>query len=283
MSEDIGEVSWNPLLEKYFSDTGEKAHCLGWLHKRSEELYSRRKTFIDLPVIIGSGVIAFLNAGSSTLWSDPAVSSVALGVGSLLVGTLNTLGTYYGWAKRAEQHRISALQYARLYRFLNVEMTLPRAERMTPRELLKMTKDGIDRLAEISPLIPPNVIADFRRRFDREKEIAKPEEANGLERIVVFPESELLEQNGYRLRLDPPPSSPLPVPPPLPLRKGVSVAGGNQPASVRLDYEQSLGQETAESQPSHPSGLSGEATSSLEPSAKGSAPPNRRQSVSRAP
>lgn len=174
------------MLEEYFASTGEKAHCLSWCHKQSEAMYSKRKTWIDLPVIVISGVTGFLSAGSTTMFSDPATSSVALGVASLFVSVLNTAGSYYGWAKRSEGHRISAIHYARLYRFISVELSLPRDERMDPSNFLKYVKDQYDRLQEISPLLPPEVIADFQKKFANEKEISKPEEANGLEKITVF-------------------------------------------------------------------------------------------------
>lgn len=180
------KIHWTVKLEEYFSSTGEKAHCLSWIHKQSETMYTNRRTWIDLPVIIGSGVIAFLNAGSQSLFEDPRVSSVALGVGSLAVGILNTMGTYFGWAKRAEGHRISAIHYSKLYRFITVELSLPREERMDPHDFLKYVKDQYDRLQEISPIIPTNVIAAFQKNFAKETEISKPEEANGLEKITVY-------------------------------------------------------------------------------------------------
>ena len=179
-------IHWTEMLEEYFASTGEKAHCLSWCHKQSEAMYSKRKTWIDLPVIVISGVTGFLSAGSTTMFSDPATSSVALGVASLFVSVLNTAGSYYGWAKRSEGHRISAIHYARLYRFISVELSLPRDERMEPSDFLKYVKDQYDRLQEISPLLPPEVIVDFQKKFANEKEISKPEEANGLEKITVF-------------------------------------------------------------------------------------------------
>ena len=126
MGETAVNIHWTVKLEEYFASTGEKAHCLSWVHKQSEAMYSNRKTWIDLPVIVGSGVIAFLNAGSQSLFDDARLSSVALGVGSLAVGILNTMGTYFGWAKRAEGHRISSIHYSKLYRFITVELSLPR-------------------------------------------------------------------------------------------------------------------------------------------------------------
>ena len=180
------KIHWTERLEEYFVATGEKANCLAWVHKKSEELYSVRKTFIDLPVIVGSGVIAFLNAGSQSMFEDARISSIALGVGSLVVGILNTMGTYFGWSKRAEGHRISSINYAKLYRFIAVELALPRDERMTPNDFLKVVKDTYDRLAEISPMIPPSVIHKFQSRFKKLTDIAKPEEANGLHKIQVY-------------------------------------------------------------------------------------------------
>jgi hypothetical protein len=179
-------ISWTNRLEEYFASTGEKASGLAWVHKRAEAIYSNRRTYIDLPVIIGSGVIAFLNAGSSSLFEDPKISSVALGVGSLFMGILNSFGTYFGWSKRAEGHRISAIHYAKLYRFITVELSLPRAERMSPHDLLKYVKDQYDRLAEISPMVPEIVIHEFQRKFKNQKDISKPEEANGLHKIDIY-------------------------------------------------------------------------------------------------
>jgi hypothetical protein len=179
-------ISWTVQLEEYFASTGEKANGLAWVHKRSEAIYSTRRTYIDLPVIIGSGVIAFLNAGSSSLFDDPKISSVALGVGSLFLGILNSFGTYFGWSKRAEGHRISAIHYAKLYRFISVELRLPRSERMIPHDLLKYVKDQYDRLAEISPMVPEVVIREFQYKFRHQKDISKPEEANGLHKIDIY-------------------------------------------------------------------------------------------------
>jgi hypothetical protein len=199
MAEGNVNIHWTVKLEEYFASTGEKAHCLSWVHKQSEAMYSNRRTWIDLPVIIGSGVIAFLNAGSSSMFEDGRVASVALGVGSLFVGVLNTMGTYFGWAKRAEGHRISSIHYSKLYRFITVELSLPREERMNPHDFLKYVKDQYDRLQEISPMVPQKVIHEFQKKFKHETEISKPEEANGLEKITIYRRADEEEQEAAAL------------------------------------------------------------------------------------
>jgi hypothetical protein len=214
-------VSWTERLEEYFASSAEKAHCLSLLHKQSEALYSGRKTFIELPVIVGSAVIGFLNAGSTTMFQDPKIASVALGVGSLVVSVLQTINTYFSWSKRAEGHRIASIQYSRLYRFLSIEMSLPRGERLPPSDLLKQTKDTYDRLQEISPLLPALILGEFRKRFDKETEISKPEEANGLERVIVYQENPMRLRRQESLGL---PTSPAPSSDALPSSSGLGIA-----------------------------------------------------------
>lgn len=185
MSE-IGEISWNSNLEAYFVSSGERANGLAILHKDAEALYSYRRTFLELPVIVGSALIGFLNAGSMSMFEDPKTSSVALGVGSLLVSVLQTVNTYFNWSKRAEGHRLASIQYAKLYRFLSIEMSLPRDERMNASDLLKQVKETYDRLQEVSPLLPQEVLSSFKKKTEKYTEISKPSEINGLDKIMLY-------------------------------------------------------------------------------------------------
>lgn len=191
MSDEIIDKSihWNERLEEYFASTGEKAHCLSWCHKRAEERYSASSIWIDLPVIVLGVLNGATSIGSKSLFGDSDYASIGIGAVALITSILNTIGSYFAWSRRAEAHKISALQYAKLYRFLSIEMSLPRDERMTPKELLKYVKEQYDRLSEISPLIPPQVIATFKEQFNSITDISKPEETNGLEAIYIFKET----------------------------------------------------------------------------------------------
>jgi hypothetical protein len=189
-SEALSEVTWNERLEEYFVEQGEQAHGLSLLHKQAEALYSYRKTFIEIPVIVISSVTGFLSVGSTSMFAGQEMaSSISLGILSLLVSVFQTVGTYFGWARRAEGHRLSSIQYARLHRFLKIEMSLPRDQRQTPGELLKYVRDATDRLQEISPLVPQLVIASYKSAYGKITDISHPPETNGLEKIEVFIEN----------------------------------------------------------------------------------------------
>lgn len=189
MSVEINDsITWNRRLELYFADTGEKAHCLSWIHRKSEEYYSRKSVWIDLPVIIFGTLNGAVSVGSKSLFGENPLAPVGVGIISLFTAILSTIGSYFAFSRKAEGHRISALSYGKLYRFLSIEMALPREERMRASDLLKFVKNEYDRLTEISPLIPPLIVKEFKDKFSQPQydDISKPEDTNGLHAIEIY-------------------------------------------------------------------------------------------------
>ena len=182
------DIKWSSEIEMYFKDIGEKSYCYSILHKKSEQKYTKLTTMIDIPVIVLSSVLGTLSIGNSNLFGDNEEdASIYIGVGSIFVSVLNTIGTYFSFSKRAENHRLCALNYNKLYRFLNIEMSLKRDERIHPKDLLKITREQYERLMNDSPLIPVDIINNFKKKYSVKKyeDINKPSECNGLERIVI--------------------------------------------------------------------------------------------------
>lgn len=219
MSEDgLQEVHWTPLIEKYFAATAERAHGYSMLHRRCEAIYSRLDSAISLPCIILSTLNGATSIGSQSLFGTSSVSSYAIGLTALLTAILQVVGTYFAWQKRSAMHRVSSLQYGRLFRHLCVQMGLPRGERTPPQELLRQTKDAYDRLAETSPLIPANELQRYRGMTADPlyKNVAKVEESNGLIACVVYAEGKDKDihapnspvEGGLRAPVPPPPLRP---------------------------------------------------------------------------
>lgn len=179
-------VSWTPTLEKFFSDVGERAECLGLLHTNAEKLFSGRVQWLDLPIVIGGALNGFFQLSSEKLFgSDPNIP-VYTGLVSLLVSILSTINSYYSFSRLSESHKICALQYQKLYRFIVIQLQLPRGERMAPADLLRQVRDTYDRLQDISPIIPKKLVEEFRKTFKNLKDVSFPPEANNLEPIVVY-------------------------------------------------------------------------------------------------
>ena len=188
MDDSLGVVSWNSQLEKIISDEGERCLCYSWLHDRSEKRYSRLHTAITLPSIVMATLAGSASIGTNSLFTKTEIANVIIGIITLSVGLLTTVSNYFSWAKRSESHRIADITYKKVYKFILIELSLPRTERMVAKDMLKTVRDETQRLEETSPQIPDTVIREFKKRFaDSTPEVTKPEITNGLDPIYVYP------------------------------------------------------------------------------------------------
>ena len=183
--EDKREISYNPALESLIAAEAERCAGLSIMHTKAETYFSIRNTMVALPTIVLSTLVGFLSGSSSSIFTEATIASLGIGGVSLFTGVLSTIGTFFSFAKRAEGHRIAGIQYSKIARSLTIELTLPRAERVSAADLLKMTRDAIERQLETSPPVPDSIIADFKARFKDNSEIAIPDIANGVHKVVV--------------------------------------------------------------------------------------------------
>lgn len=188
-------IEWTKTLEKYLKQVGEHSLCLSVLHKKCEAKFSRKARNIDLPVIVLSTLCGSLTLSAKSLFGDMEDTALkGVGALSLCSGILSTIQAYFGYSRRAENHKNSFLEYSKLYRFIKVELGLPRKSRIRPRDLLKIINDSFNRLIELSPLVPLDIIALFKKSY-KSSTIDKPPELNGLDEIEIYASSDIEEEN----------------------------------------------------------------------------------------
>jgi hypothetical protein len=181
-------ISWNSQLERIISDEGERSLCFSWLHTHSEKYYTKMNTYLTLPVIVLSTIAGAGSIGTQSLFNNSQIANIVIGGISLSVATLNTIGGYFGWAKRSEAHRIAAASYNKIYRFILIELALPRSERIAAKDMLKIVREQCDRMGETSPQLPDKIIQRFKDKFEKSTpDVKKPEITNGLDGIQVHP------------------------------------------------------------------------------------------------
>jgi hypothetical protein len=179
------DITYNPALELLIAAEAERCAGLSWMHGKAEGYYSVRNTAVTLPTIVLSTLVGFLSGSSSSIFTEATMASIGIGSVSLFTGVLSTIGTFFSFAKRAEGHRIAAIQYSKIARSLTIELTLPRAERILASDLLKITRDAIERQLETSPPVPEAIISQFKKRFDGSDGVAIPDIANGVHKVTV--------------------------------------------------------------------------------------------------
>jgi hypothetical protein len=187
----LKDLTYNSHLEHLISSEAEKALVLFWLHDQAEKRFSKFSTCITIPVIVLSTLAGTASIGSQTLFGGGPAASIGIGVISISVGIMNTVSSYFGWAKRAEGHRISAVNYSKLHRWISIELALPRDQRVPAKHFLKDIRSQIDRFNETSPSIPPEVIDLFSVKMKNIKDdVAIPEVCNNIKAVDVYPEEE---------------------------------------------------------------------------------------------
>jgi hypothetical protein len=172
-------VEWGIGIEEVLRKEGEEAESLFWAHNRASVRASLNNDIINIPSIILQTVTGFLSA------TGGLVPPLALGAFSVFTGVLSTLLSYYKFSARAEAHRMSAQLYMKIYKKIEIELSLPPEQRVQANKLLEEVRDKLARVAEIAPDVPETVIAEYKVKF-KDGEAKKPIIMNGLDRIKVY-------------------------------------------------------------------------------------------------
>lgn len=181
------DLCYNRHLEEVIASEAEKALVLRWLHDQSEKRYALLNTYIAIPVIVISTLAGTASIGQESLFGTGDVAPIVIGLMSLSVSVLNVVSNFFSWAKRAEGHRISSINYGKLHRWISIELSLPRTQRVPAKHFLKEIREQIDRLNETSPPIPQVVIDSFRSRLKGIKDdVSLPEICNEIKAVEVY-------------------------------------------------------------------------------------------------
>lgn len=188
--DDDRHIHWSVQLEDLIAQEGEKCRGLAWIHQHAEQEAGKKNNYIMLPVIVLSTLSGTASVGSSALFGtdNSGISSIVIGLVSISVGILNTVNSYFAYAKKSEAHRIAYLHYSKLFTWVSVELSLPRNERMDAEEMLKQLRGEMERLAETTPSPPQHILDQFSKQFKDYKDVSKPAETNGLAKINIFRE-----------------------------------------------------------------------------------------------
>lgn len=172
-------IEWNPGLEEVLRKEGEEGANFFWLHNRASVQATWNNDIINIPSIILQTVTGFLSA------TGGLVPPLVLGSISVFTGVLSTLLSYYKFSARAEAHRMCAQLYLKIYKKIEIELSLPQEQRMPAEKLLEEIREKMARVGEVAPDIPESVLKEYKIKF-KDGETKKPIIANGIDKIVVF-------------------------------------------------------------------------------------------------
>jgi len=178
------KLHWSDQLEVLLSQEGEKCLSYNWLHREAQKKYDFHNQILTIPSIILGTVNGSISVGSNAIFGTWSGASIIIGFVGILSAILNTLNSFFNNAKRAESHRISALSYEKINRLIMIELALCRNERLPPDQLINSIKSDFDKLNDIAPIIPDDLILKYKSLY-KETDISKPSICNGLDKILI--------------------------------------------------------------------------------------------------
>ena len=153
------DYAWKNEQETILKKWADKALCFKLMHERAYKRFWCLNAWFNIPVIIISTLTGTGNFASTSINSPNFI--FALGALNISAGILATVATYTGVAQKLEAHRFSSTHWDKFSRKLQIELAKSRTDRVKAKEFIKQAAEDYDRLIEMSPILPNDIIRWF--------------------------------------------------------------------------------------------------------------------------
>jgi hypothetical protein len=176
----MNNISYSEDFELLLKQEAEKAEAMSILHSKSYEKYNTYSVSINVPVIIFSTIVGFLSPINLGFPNQ----TMLLGGISILIAILKTVDSYFDFTKRCETHRITSLNYGKISKLIQLQLSLEKECRINANDIYTIINSDLQNIREAEPLISEDVIKSFNIKYKDEK-TAKPACTNGLTDIKI--------------------------------------------------------------------------------------------------
>ena len=184
------DIDWTTDHEDILIEWADKAMCFRWLHSRAHALYSKLNYNYTIPVIVISTLTGTANFAQNRVPLEyQGYFVMVVGGFNILAGIITTIQQFLKITQLNESHRVSGIAWDKFYRNIKIELTRHPDERINVNQMLKMCKEEFDRMMETSPVIPDEIIAEFKKTIKNSidyEDIIKPEICDKLISTETF-------------------------------------------------------------------------------------------------
>jgi hypothetical protein len=185
----MSKIFYTDDFELILKEEAEKAESMSILHSKANAKFQQFSVGLNIPVIVLSGSVGFLNA--INLFPD---QNIFLGAISIFIGLIKTIDSYFDYTKRCETHRMVSLAYYKISKFIQLQLSLKRECRIEASDLYKLIVNDIQNIKDSEPLIPLDIIKDFNKQY-KDENTKKPNMCNGLTDIHINKSPRVLNIN----------------------------------------------------------------------------------------
>ena len=180
--------SWKKEQEHILKKWADKALCFKIMHERANKKYWCLNAWFNIPIIIISTITGTGNFATGSMGNNTEIMIFVLGGFNIFGAILATIATYTGIAQKLEAHRFSSISWDKYARKIQIELSKSREDRVKAKNFIKQYAEEYDRLIEISPILPNDIIRWFKNLVDTGQfEESMPECAHFIYDCICFP------------------------------------------------------------------------------------------------
>jgi hypothetical protein len=156
------DYEWRDDQERMLKKWADKALCFKMMHERANKRYWCLNAWFNIPVIVISTITGTGNFASGSFGEGTNQTFIfALGALNIFAGILATIASYTSVAQKLEAHRFSTISWDKYARKLQIELSKSRKDRAKAKDYIKQAAEDYDRLIEMSPILPNDIIRWF--------------------------------------------------------------------------------------------------------------------------
>jgi hypothetical protein len=179
MNNNTNKISYSDDFEILLKDEAEKAEAMSLLHNKAYHRFNKFSVAVNIPVIILSSFVGFLSP--LNMFQNQAIM---LGCLSIFIAIIKTTDNYFDFTKRCETHRMTALNYIKISKWIQIQLSLERDCRVIASDLFTIINNDLQNIRDAEPAIPKETILDFNRQYGDEP-TCKPAITNGLTKVHI--------------------------------------------------------------------------------------------------
>ena len=184
-------INWNSDDDIILKEWVDKSACFKWLHEKSYKVYKKQYFKLMIPVIVISTLTGAANFALERIpTAYQGYASLVVGSFNIIAAIISTVAQFLKTAELKEGHNIAARSWDKFNRTLKLELQKNPSERPNKNEVFVNAMKEYDRLVELSPDIPTNILNEFRNVYKNTIDLIKPEIAGYIVSSKIYEKKE---------------------------------------------------------------------------------------------
>jgi hypothetical protein len=163
----INASSWNPHMEKLMKSWGEKSAGLRFMHGNASGYWKGFSNKLTLSSIALTTLASGASLIAASIVDEGSKNTVLYSVGALgiIASTLQSIKKFYNGEEKSAEHGAMAKQFGSFYRYMTLQLTLAREDRLPSDQLAEYALKEFERMQQDALPLGGQQIALYKKTF----------------------------------------------------------------------------------------------------------------------